>query len=183
VSGPKDARALRLSDFDREQAVSDLKAHAAAGRLTLEELSERVDAAYRAATFGDLATLMTDLPELEQARAVVRPAASRSRRRPFWPGVAPFTEIVEVSLPPNEVRRRVLEHLAPPLAKYGYELVEAGDEQIRFVFSGRTGPFSLPRTLSIRLGFEPLGESGTRLLAHGSAPLSVRRGFAGLARL
>jgi hypothetical protein len=105
------------------------------------------------------------------------------RRAPFWPGVRAFTEVAEVSLPPGEVRQRVLEHLAPPLAKYGYELVEASDEQPPFVFSGRTGSFSLPRRLSIRLTFEPLEEARTRLLAHGKAPLAVRRGFAGLAQL
>jgi Domain of unknown function (DUF1707) len=183
VSGSGEARALRVSDFDREQAVTDLKHHAAAGRLTVEELAERVDAAYRAETFGDLADLMSDLPTVVDRGPVVRPAGGRRRRRPFWPGVAPFTEIVEIGLPPGEVRRRLLEHLAQPLAKYGYELVEASDERISFVMSGRTGPFSLPRRLSIRLSLEPLGEGRTRLLAHGSGPLSVRRGFAGLARI
>ena len=77
----------------------------------------------------------------------------------------------------------MLEHLAPPLAKAGYELVEAGDGQLTFVFDGRTGSFSLPRRMTIRLAFEPLGEGRTRMLAHGKAPLGVRRGFAGLAQL
>ena len=176
MSGSGGARGLRLSDFDREQAVTDLKAHAAAGRLSVEALADRVAAAYEAETFGELADLMSDLPELEDTRAVVRPTGTRRRRRPFWPGVAPFTEMVEVSLPPSEVRKRLLEHLAAPLAKSGYELVEAGDEQIRFELRGW-------RTLSIRLTLEPVGEGRTRLLAHGSGPLAVRRGFAGLARL
>jgi hypothetical protein len=174
---------VRVSDFDREQAVDDLKAHAAAGRLSVEELSDRVAAAYGAETFGDLADLISDLPELGDKRPAVRPAATHGRGVPVWPGVRPFTEIVELSLPPSEVRRRVLEHLAPPLAKYGYGLVEAGDEQLAFLFSGRTGSFSLPRSLSIRLTFEALDPGGTRLLAHGKAPLVVRRGFASLARL
>ena len=176
-------RALRLSDFDRERAVTDLKAHAAAGRLSVDELEERVAAAYGASTFGDLAVLMRDLPEIDDRAPVVRPSASGTRRLPFWPGVRAFSEIAEVPAPPNEVRRRVLEHLAPPLAKSGYELVEAGDEQLTFLFDGRTGAFSLPRRMTIRMAFEPLGEGRTRLLAHGKAPLGVRRGFASLARL
>jgi hypothetical protein len=102
---------------------------------------------------------------------------------PFRPGVRAFTEIAEVSLPPDQVRRRVLKHLAPPLARYGYELVDAGADRLTFVLSGRTGAFSLPRSLSIRLTLEPLPEGRTRLLAHGKAPLGVRRGFAGLAQL
>jgi hypothetical protein len=176
-------RALRVSDFDRERAVDDLKAHAAAGRLSADELGERVAAAYGASTFGELADLMSDLPERGNRTAVVRADASRKRRAPLWPGVRAFSEIVEVPVPPDEVRRRVLEHLAPALAKYGYELVEAGDRQLKFVFDGRTGSFSLPRRLTVRMAFEPLGEGRTRLLAHGRAPLGVRRGFASLAQL
>jgi DUF1707 SHOCT-like domain len=68
VSGPGGVRALRVSDLDREQAVDDLKAHAAAGRLSVEELSDRVAAAYGAETFGELADLMSDLPELGDKR-------------------------------------------------------------------------------------------------------------------
>jgi hypothetical protein len=37
--------------------------------------------------------------------------------------------------------------------------------------------------MTIRMAFEPLGEGRTRLLAHGKAPLGVRRGFASLAQL
>jgi Domain of unknown function (DUF1707) len=176
-------RALRVSDFDREQAVTDLKAHAAAGRLSVDELAERVAAAYDASTFGELSDLMSDLPEIRDSTPVARSSTPEKRRVPVWPGVRAFSEVAEVSLPPDQVRRRVLEHLAPPLARYGYELVEAGDEQLTFLFDGRTGSFSLPRRLTIRLAFEPLGEGGTRLLAHGKAPLGVRRGFADLARL
>ena len=40
-------RALRVSDFDREPAVNHLKAHAAAGRISVEELGERVAGAAR----------------------------------------------------------------------------------------------------------------------------------------
>lgn len=53
---------LRASDADRDRAVSALGQHHAVGRLNLEELSERVDAAYRAVTAADLERLFTDLP-------------------------------------------------------------------------------------------------------------------------
>ena len=36
-----------ISDADRERAVSSLRDHLVAGRLTLEEFSERVEAAFR----------------------------------------------------------------------------------------------------------------------------------------
>ena len=69
-------RALRLSDFDREQAVDDLKAHAAAGRLSVDELAERVAGAYGAST------LRTSplAPRGPPARARAPGAASRQGR-------------------------------------------------------------------------------------------------------
>ncbi len=180
MTEPGGTRALRLSDFDREQAVSDLKAHAAAGRLSVDELSDRVAAAYGAETFGDLADLMGDLPDLTDTTAVVRPAAAGRRRRPFWPGVAPFTELVEVSLAPAEVRQRILQNLAPPLATYGYELVDADPD--RLGFEQRDRPIWGKRRV-IRIRLEEQGEGRTRMLVHGSAPLGVRRAFAGLREL
>lgn len=53
----------RVSDLDREQAVSALRDDLVAGRLTLEEFSERVGAAFRAMSRGDLVRLREDLPE------------------------------------------------------------------------------------------------------------------------
>ena len=39
---------LRVSDADRERAVASLRQHLLAGRLTLDEFSERVGAALQA---------------------------------------------------------------------------------------------------------------------------------------
>src|ERR1700758_5130460 len=57
-----DASSLRVADEDREQAVDELREHALAGRLTAEELEERIGSAYRATTRGDLDRLKADLP-------------------------------------------------------------------------------------------------------------------------
>jgi len=54
---------IRVSDADRERVTSRLREHFAEGRLTSDELDERVSAALNAKTFGDLRPLMTDLPE------------------------------------------------------------------------------------------------------------------------
>ena len=54
----------RVSDADREQAVVALREHLLAGRLTLEEFSERVEAALRARFGGELAHVQNDLPEI-----------------------------------------------------------------------------------------------------------------------
>ena len=53
---------LRASDAEREAAVAHLREHAAAGRLTMDELDERSAAAYAARTLGELARLVADLP-------------------------------------------------------------------------------------------------------------------------
>ena len=53
---------LRASDREREDAVTQLREHGAAGRLDVDELEERIGPAYAARTRGDLATLLRDLP-------------------------------------------------------------------------------------------------------------------------
>jgi len=57
-----DPSQLRVSDDEREQLVQELHDHALAGRLTSEELEERVGAAYHATTRADLDALRADLP-------------------------------------------------------------------------------------------------------------------------
>lgn len=54
---------IRASDADRERIASRLREHYAEGRLTSEELEERVAAALSARTYGDLRHVMADLPE------------------------------------------------------------------------------------------------------------------------
>jgi len=57
-----DPSMLRISDADREALVDELREHAVAGRLSAEELEERIDEAYRAMTRADLERLKADLP-------------------------------------------------------------------------------------------------------------------------
>jgi hypothetical protein len=54
---------IRVSDADREQVTARLREHFAEGRLTRDELDERVTAALNAKTVGDLRRVMVDLPE------------------------------------------------------------------------------------------------------------------------
>jgi DUF1707 SHOCT-like domain/Cell wall-active antibiotics response LiaF, C-terminal len=53
---------IRASDQDRDGAVALLSEHAAAGRLTLDELEERASVALAARTRGELEALTRDLP-------------------------------------------------------------------------------------------------------------------------
>ena len=53
----------RASDAERELAVARLREASAEGRLTLDELAARTDAAYAARTHGELVRVTADLPE------------------------------------------------------------------------------------------------------------------------
>ena len=58
-----DRTELRASDAERERAAELLREHCAAGRLTAEELDERLEEAYRARTVGELRAVLRELPE------------------------------------------------------------------------------------------------------------------------
>ena len=59
---PADRRQLRVSDADREQAAEALRQAAGDGRITFDELDQRLEAAYAARTYGDLTEVTADLP-------------------------------------------------------------------------------------------------------------------------
>jgi hypothetical protein len=67
---------VRASDADRDQVVEALAAASAEGRLTLEEYSERSDAALVARTLGDLASLTEDLPAARPSAVLQGDAAA-----------------------------------------------------------------------------------------------------------
>jgi uncharacterized membrane protein len=54
--------AMRAASADRERAVDVLKAGFAEGRLTQDEYNERMNQAYAARTYAELAALTADLP-------------------------------------------------------------------------------------------------------------------------
>jgi uncharacterized membrane protein YccC len=91
-----DPRQIRASDADREQAAQALREHFAAGRLSDDELSERLDGVYRATTMQELEQLRGDLPplpasplsrraELQQRRAELRPQLLQHAGGAFTP--------------------------------------------------------------------------------------------------
>ena len=55
---------ILASDGDREQVTRELRHHFEMGRLTLEELNDRLDATLRARTVGDLFAVTKDLPQI-----------------------------------------------------------------------------------------------------------------------
>jgi hypothetical protein len=65
---------LRIGDAERDTAMTQLREHFAAGRLTLDELTERIDSALTAKTQSQLDAIMADLPQPPRQRV----PASRS---------------------------------------------------------------------------------------------------------
>jgi hypothetical protein len=68
-----------MNDADRERAVRELTRHCGDGRLTLDELEDRIAEVYAATTETELALAFRELPpfRLDTARSV-RPAAAAS---------------------------------------------------------------------------------------------------------
>ncbi|MEU0071432.1 DUF1707 domain-containing protein [Streptomyces sp. NPDC006332] len=63
----EEAPELRASDADRERVAEVLRDALAEGRLDMEEFEERLDATYRARTYGELAPITRDLPSAAAA--------------------------------------------------------------------------------------------------------------------
>ena len=55
---------MRVGDADREAIAAQLREHYADGRLTLDELNERLDHTFAAKTTADLDAVMRDLPHV-----------------------------------------------------------------------------------------------------------------------
>ncbi len=80
---------FRASDEDRERLVEVLREQMVTGRLTSEELDERVGAAYAAKTWADLRRLVKDLPvtvQFADERTPVQPPPAVSSARAGYAG-------------------------------------------------------------------------------------------------
>jgi len=76
---------VRVGDADRDAVTAQLREHYADGRLTLEELNERLDQAFAAKTKADLNTVMRDLPQATRPAAGM-PYGGTAWQGPAWPG-------------------------------------------------------------------------------------------------
>src|SRR5499426_99435 len=75
---PADPRQLRAADADRDRTADVLRRAAAEGRISFDELDERISRAYAAKTFADLEAVTSDLP----GPGVKPPAAAAARYQP-----------------------------------------------------------------------------------------------------
>jgi hypothetical protein len=73
---------LRIGDAERDATTARLRDHFVAGRLTLDELTERIDLALAAKTQGQIDGLMADLPRPPRApRIPAEPVIDRDAGR------------------------------------------------------------------------------------------------------
>jgi len=68
---------LRISDSDRDRAAEVLREAHAEGRISIDELDERLTSVYNAKTFADLVPVTRDLPAIRDAAAAPAPARGR----------------------------------------------------------------------------------------------------------
>jgi hypothetical protein len=76
---------MRASDADRDRVAAALREHCVQGRITLDELNERLEATYAARTVGALHEITADLPETDLYELPV-PATRRAGMAPVRPG-------------------------------------------------------------------------------------------------
>jgi Domain of unknown function (DUF1707) len=159
---------MLASDREREATVLRLRAAHLEGRLEHEELEGRIGQAQAARTREELDAVEADLPG--RPGAVIEPTTGV----PWLPGRRHFSERKLLDAPLEEVREAALAFLVPPLERHGYVLHQEGSDVL--VFSDpRTGG-----TARILVRFRDAGDRRTLVLAHGTAPLAVRRAFARL---
>jgi hypothetical protein len=154
----------RASDREREATTLRLRAAHLEGRLDTDALELRIDRAQRATTRGDLMALEDDLPE--RMGSPLRPTSGV----PWWPGTRPFNERKLLNSPVDQVREAAITFIVPSMEQSGYRLLEEHPDRLVF--------FGLGERVTVRL--RDAGDRRTLVLAHGIAPLSVRRAFAKL---
>jgi uncharacterized protein DUF1707 len=175
--------AVRVSDADREAAVEALREHFFAGRLDVEEFTERIEEAYAARTVGELDEVERGLP----ASAYVAPP----RRKPWLlPGNQSFAVRIHSRKPPAEAIEDVLRDVFTRLTGVGYHLRE--EEPTKRVFTRSQHPtwtivvavllfpFGLFALMyrersQVVLSATPVESGLTVVEVYGTAPLPVRR--------
>jgi hypothetical protein len=101
----------RASDADRERVVDLLREHAGAGRLDIEELSERIDRAYAARTAVELRELVGDLavPSRRKPARWTAAVMGEATREGIWRVPRKTSVLVLMGSARVDLRRAVLE--------------------------------------------------------------------------
>src|SRR5436190_15273977 len=137
--------ALRVSDVDREVVVDALREHFFAGRLDVEEFTERVEQAYAARTAGELEAVERELPAAAGVGA--------TGRKPWLlPGNTSFAVRIHSRRPPALAVDEVLGDVVTKLTGVGFVPEEERPTKRVFVRSERP-----TWTIVVAVLFFPLG--------------------------
>src|SRR4051812_2527436 len=180
----------RASDAEREAAVGALRTAAHEGRLDVDELEERVAAAYAAKTRGELMTLLDDLPS---ARPPARISVAPPAPMPYVPGLIARWN---APVPLDQATADVMTFVAPPLRAWGYQLVRSTRTEVTFVRTRRPAWTVVVAVLLFPIGLLALLHTQrdtitltaldhgdrTTIVAAGTAPAGLRRVLSELGR-
>lgn len=93
---------LRISDQDRESALSALSEHMSVGRIDIDEFGERSARATAAKTRGELSEVFLDLPEphphFDEPKTVVA-ASPDEQPAPPWATLSPAQRVMGALMP------------------------------------------------------------------------------------
>jgi hypothetical protein len=78
---------MRASDVDRDRVAAILREHTAQGRITMEEFNERLEQLYESKTYGQLAKLTADLPDVDLRHLPAKVAPAPAPRSGSHPGM------------------------------------------------------------------------------------------------
>lgn len=94
---------MRASDVDRDRVAAILREHTAQGRITVEEFNERLEQVYQSKTYGELAKVTVDLPEVDLRAQPARvsapspaPAGLHSGMKGAWAAWASAVAVTSV---------------------------------------------------------------------------------------
>ncbi|EME57604.1 DUF1707 SHOCT-like domain-containing protein [Amycolatopsis decaplanina] len=91
---------LRISDQDRESALTALGEHMSVGRIDIDEFGERSARITAAKTRGELSEVFLDLPEPHPLFDVPKKAVSESEKPASpWAGISPAQRVMGALLP------------------------------------------------------------------------------------
>src|SRR3954451_22564004 len=153
---------VRASDAERDAAVDQLRDAAAEGRLTLEELTDRIEAAFAAEMRSDLKALTADLPASPRVAVALPSAGVRGvgdvRRSGPWtlPAESSFRtwfghikldlRQAQISATETHIHARALFGNVDLLVPKGVEVeVQARTQMGRTILRGSSGKPGAPR--------------------------------------
>lgn len=169
-SGRAGAR-LRASDAERAAVVDALQAHCADGRLTVQELEQRLAMTMSAMTVAELDRLTQDLPGSSSGRSAP-PARTSGRVKVGPPGLRSFRQDHRLPAGRAVAFRQALQDILPAMVASGYDVVSRTENEL-LVFEHRRE--------RVVVAFNDDPDGGTRLVVQGTARRAVRKAFANLA--